>query len=202
MASGYKKGNRTMATEYSINVDWSEEFEKWENIGQSYMREFYEEHPKEAEEIGYEVENGEVKYLDELIDTHEPMMNYAYPLQCDPTLFDDGKERIIKVCRETCLTVMYKDDEDTYYLALCGGGMDLSQSIARAYQILETWLPVSLLGAVCKQPELSVSGEAWLEMAKQIRKQLSMESDRLREARKQWGNAIQEYKIKRLAITK
>ena len=186
-----------MTTGYSINVDWSEEFEKWENIGQNYMRAYFEEHPEEAEkDMGYELEDGQVKYLDELLDSYQPMMNYAYPLQCDPTLFDDGKEKIIKVCRETNLTVMYKEADDCYYLALTGGGMDLSQDIARAYQILETWIPIALLGEVCKQPELSVHGEAWLEMAKQIRKQLSMESVRLREARKQWGSNIQEYKIK------
>lgn len=188
-----------MATEYSINVDWSEEYEQWENIGASYMREFYEAHPKEAEEMGYEVEHGEVKYLDELLATYEPMMNYAYPLQCDPTVFDDGKEKIIKVCSKTNLTVMYKEDEDCYYLALTGGGMDLSQDIARAYQIMETWVPVSLLSEVSKQPELSVYGKAWFEMAKQIRRQTKMEISSLQRSNKQWALSIKEYKEKKAA---
>ncbi len=183
-----------MATEYSISVDWSVEFEEWENIGANYMREFYEEHPKEAEKDGHDLEDGKIQYLDEVVDSWQPMMNYAYPLQCDPTFRDDGKERIIKVCRETCLTVMYKDSEDSYYLALCGGGMDLSQSIARAYQILETWVPLSLLREVCKQRELSVRGEAWLEMAEQIQKQIRMETVDLKLDLKRWGESISEYK--------
>ena len=185
-----------MSREYSISVDWQEEYEHWENIGASYMREFYEEHPKEAAEMGYEVEDGEVSYLDELLASYEPMMNYAYPLQRDPTISDDGKEKIIRVCRETNLTVMYKEDEDSYYLALTGGGMDLSQDIARAYQIMETWIPVSLLSDVCKQPELSVHGKAWLEMAKEIRRQTKMEISRLQYTNQQWAQSIKEYKEK------
>ncbi|KKM91585.1 hypothetical protein LCGC14_1226970 [marine sediment metagenome] len=186
-----------MSTEYSISVDWSDEsnFGKWQNIGQETMREFYEENPKEAIKDGHDVENGEVTYLDDVLARWDPMMNYAYPLVCDPTIFDDGKERIIKVCRDTCLTVMFNDDEDSYYLALCGGGMDLSQSIALAYQILESWLPLSLLGAVSKQPELAVHGKAWLGMAEQIRRQMRMEIARLRDANRQWGTNIREYKI-------
>ena len=33
-----------MSTEYSMSVDWSDEsnFDKWRNIGQETMREFYE----------------------------------------------------------------------------------------------------------------------------------------------------------------
>ena len=92
---------------------------------------------------------------------------------------------------------MYNQDDDTYYLALCGGGMNLSQSIARAYQILEYWIPISLLREVSKQPELSVHGKAWLEMARQIKRQLKMDIAQLRQTSKQWDSAIQEYKIKR-----
>ena len=187
-----------MTTEYSRDVDWSTEYEKWSNIGQEYMREFYEAHPKLAEkEEGYELdETGQVLYLDELLGHWEPMMNYAYPLQCDPTQFDDGKKRIIKVCRETCLTVMYNQDEDAYYLALCGGGMNLSQSIVRAYQILETWAPIALIQNMSKQPELSVSGNDWLKMARQVKKQVEMTIANLESDLKAWDRAITEYRTK------
>ena len=185
-----------MASEYSINVDWQEEYDQWENIGQQVMREFYEKHPKEAEKDGHDIENGKVKYLDEVLDGWQPMMNYAYPLVCDP--IRNGDEAIIKVCRETCLTVMYKKDDETYYLALCGGGMNLSQSIARAYQILENWIPLALLREVSKQPELSVSGADWLKMARQINKQLRMDIKSLRQDAKQWQVNIREYKIKHM----
>ena len=181
-----------MASEYSINVDWQEEYDRWENIGALAMREFYEAHPEEAEKDGHDVDGGEVTYLDEVIDDWQPMMNYAYPLICDPTR--NGDEAIIKVCRETCLTIMCKDE--TYYLALCGGGMNLSQSIARAYQRLETWIPLALLRKVSKQPELSVCGADWLKMARQIKKQLRMDIKSLRQDIKQWQTNIREYKIK------
>jgi len=184
-------------SEYSINVDWQEEYEKWQNIGQDAMREFFEANPKEAEAEGYDLdEDGEVKYLDELLDHWQPMMNYAYPLVCDPTR---DMDKIVKVCRETCLTVMYKEEDDTYYLALCGGGMDLSQDIARAYQILENWIPISLMREVSKQPELSVHGEAWLEMAQQIKKQLNMNIDQLQLDLKQWDMSISEFKKRKAA---
>lgn len=187
-----------MTTEYSRDVDWSTEYENWSNIGQQYMREFYEAHPKIAQkEEGYDLdEDGQVKYLDELLDQWQPMMNYAYPLRCDPTLFDDGEQRIIEVCRKTCLTVMYNEDEETYYLALCGGGMDLSQSIVHAYQILEHWAPIALLQNMSKQPGLSVSGTDWLKMARQVKKQLRMEIVNLRSDLKGWDRSISEYKAK------
>lgn len=192
-----------MSTEYSINVDWSTEWERWENVGQRVMREFYENNPKEAERDGHDLDDdGQVKYLNEVLDDWQPMMNYAYPLVCDPTSRDSGNDRIIKVCRETCLTVMYNEDEDTYYLALCGGGMDLSQSIAHAYQILESWIPISLLCDVSKQPELSVHGEAWLEMAQQIQKQLELDISQLQQASKDWQNSINEYKAKKVKTVK
>jgi len=184
-----------MTTEYSRNVDWQEEYENWQNIGQDVMREFYEANPKEAKKEGYDLdEDGEVKYLDELLDHWQPMMNYAYPLVCDPTRDTD---KILKVCQETCLTVMYNEDEDTYYLALCGGGMDLSQSIAYAYQILENWIPLSLLREVSKQPELSLYGEAWLGMALQIKRQLGMDISQLQQDLKHWDASIAEYKEKK-----
>jgi hypothetical protein len=185
-----------MTTAYSINVDWSEEYDQWENIGQSYMRELFEKNPKEAEQYGYEVEDGEVRYLDEALDAWQPMMNYAYPLVCNPTLWDDGKEKIIRVCQETNLTVMYNLDDETYYLALTGGGMDLSQDIAKAYQILENWVPLSMLGEISKQPELSIHGKAWLEMAQQIQKQIDMEIAKLQASLHEWSNSIETFQSK------
>jgi hypothetical protein len=183
---------------YSIHVDWTSEssFSRWENEGQRVMRELYEENPKEAQRDGHDVEKEDgkltVKYLGEVLNNWRPMMNYAYPLETTPS--DD---EILKVCRETCLTVMKdtEDWDDKYYLALCGGGMDLSQSIARAYQIIENWIPVALLTEVCKQPELSVHGKNWLTMARQIRKQIKMEVANLKSADKQRGVNMREYKI-------
>ncbi len=178
---------------YSIHVDWSDEkaLNRWENVGQNLMREFYETNPKKAKKDGHDLdEDGQVEYLDEVLDGWQPMMNYAYPLETEP-----NNEKIIKVCRETCLTVMKdtEDWEDKYYLALCGGGMDLSQSIARAYQILETWIPISLIQEVYTQPELSVRGTAWLKLARQIRKQELMEIENFQRNREKWAEEIRRY---------
>jgi hypothetical protein len=180
-----------------MSVDWSDEVsgDKWEMTGANLMREFYEENPKEAKKDGHDVERGKVKYIDEVIDNFYPMMNYAYPLETSKP--DDDK--IIELCRETCLTVVYNNDDDTYYLALCGGGMDLSQSIARAYQLIEKWIPVSLLAEVCTQPELSVHGQDWLDMANLIREQIQIEIGRLQQTDKTWERSISEYKSKKLA---
>ncbi len=54
--------------------------------------------------------------------------------------------------------VMKKDTEE-YFLALTGGGMDLSQDIALAYIIAQGWIPTALAYEVSTQPELSVSGD-------------------------------------------
>ena len=110
-----------------------------------------------------------------------------------------GEANIIKVCRETPLTVMYNEDDDTYYLALTGGGMDLSQSIVRAYQILEKWVPISLLRNMSKQPELSVHGDNWLAMATQVKEQLAMDIGHLKDDVKRWDVAIGNYKKTRKA---
>jgi hypothetical protein len=183
-----------MTSAYSISVDWSEQSDKWEMTGANVMREFYENNPKEAKKDGHDVERGKVKYIDEVIDGFYPMMNYAYPLETTP-----DEDKIIELCRETCLTVVYNNDDDTHYLALCGGGMDLSQSIARAYQLIEKWIPVSLLTEICTQPELSVSGQNWLDMANQIREQIKIEIARLQQADETWERSISEYDAKKLA---
>ena len=116
----------------SINVDWSEQDEKWENTGRNLM-ESNCEHEDGVRHSGY------CEKCDINEDSCYPMMNYAYPLETTP----DNK-KVIEVCRETNCTVMYNDEEDSYYLALTGGGMDLSQDIALAYNILETWIPLEL----------------------------------------------------------
>jgi hypothetical protein len=67
-------------------------------------------------------------------------MNYAYLLTIEPS-----EEAIYKVVSETNLTVMYNTEENAYYLALCGGGMDLSQDIALAYFYAQRWIPYSLI---------------------------------------------------------
>jgi hypothetical protein len=84
-------------------------------------------------------------------DSCKPMMNYGYPLSFLP---DDQK--ILKVVKDTCLTVMENQDTGDSFLVLCGGGMDLSQSIANAYLLAGERIPDELAFEVCTQPCFSV----------------------------------------------
>jgi hypothetical protein len=52
---------------------------------------------------------------------------------------------------------------------------------------------VSLLTGVCTQPELSVHGNNWLKLARQIRKQEEMEISRLQRSRKTWAGEIKKF---------
>lgn len=56
-----------------------------------------------------------------------PMMNYMYPLGRDSDYSEDNARKLV----DHPLCLVYKDDEA--YLALTGGGMDLSWDICSAY---------------------------------------------------------------------
>lgn len=154
-----------MTTEYSVNVnDWHES--QWNHIGRDLMYEYYledEETKKECEENNWELED----IACERADDHYPMMLYAYPLGFEP---DD--EKIIEVCTRTNCTVVENDLTGDFFLALSGGGMDLSQDIALAYLIIQGWIPTALAYNVSTQPCLSVSEEDYLAIMKAIKTQL------------------------------
>jgi hypothetical protein len=101
-----------------------------------------------------------VKHLDEIADYQLPVLLYAYPLDLEP-----AREKIIGVCRRTNCTVVMRKDTEEYFLALTGGGMELSQDIALAYIIAQGWIPTALAYEVSAQPGLSVSGKDWIEVA-------------------------------------
>ena len=135
-------------------VDWQNYYEKgWENVGRRIIEENCNNKTEGREETNMRY-GGYCEECEQAEDSCQPMMNYAYPLETTP---DDDK--ILKVCQETCLTVMYNEDEDAYFLALCGGGMDLSQQIALAYNILERWIPLELALQVSTQDGLNLSGK-------------------------------------------
>jgi hypothetical protein len=101
-----------MNTAYSIRItEWN--FDDWEFVGRDAMYEFYQDNPKEVAKDGHEVEDGKVKYLDEIADFLLPVMLYAYPLDSEP-----AREKIIEVCRRTNCTVVIRKDTEEYFLAL------------------------------------------------------------------------------------
>jgi len=188
---------------FSITVDWQNYYDKgWENIGRQTMEGHFTENPKEyADWYGMDLKEVKEKIkIDGGVelegDDFEPMMNYAYPLEVEP-----DSEAIAKVCSNTNCTVMYNTEEDTYYLALTGGGMDLSQDIALAYIYTDKWIPVDLIQSVCTQPALSVSMEKWKLLKKEIIKQIGNTKGHLDFKMKEWEDAEkrQEKRIKERA---
>jgi len=166
---------------YSIDVDWSNYLEDgWENEGKAILENSCTHNTQEG--IG---DNTNVQYSGYCEECEisegdcEPMMNYAYPLETTP-----NEEDILKVVKNTCLTIMEKDG--SYYLALCGGGMDLSQQIGLAYVLIEKWIPIELLQNISKQKGLSVGGEDWKLLRNSILEQLEMESGRNKQRLKDW----------------
>lgn len=103
----------------------------------------------------------------------------------------------MKVVKVTNCTVLENDGE--WYLALCGGGMDLSQDIALSYQILETWIPSDLLREVCKQPLLSLGSKNYKKLARGIIKQLKMEATRNKVRAKEWQESLKSLREKEKA---
>lgn len=136
----------------SIYVDWSRAYgsDIWDFVGRSVLRE---------------------KEQDEDSDRGYPMMNYAYPLD-----YFNGDETIIKrIVRETNCTVVYNTQEDTYYLALTGGGMDLSQDIAKAYMIAQGYIEWDMLHDVSINGPLSVSPFWYRKILRELKRQFAIE---------------------------
>lgn len=132
-------------------VDWLEAFkdDEWDLLGRSVMEKLMGTWSEEN--------SGGVD-----CDDHIPIYNFAYPLRLS-TLSD---EKVWRICTETNCTVMYNQEEDYLYLALCGCGMDFSQDIALAYMIAYSYgeekygrIPDHMLFDVYKFAALSVSHE-------------------------------------------
>ena len=92
-------------------------------------------------------------------DSCEPMMNYGYPLCCLP-----DEDEILQIVQKTSLTVMENDDTGECFLVLCGGGMDLSQSIAHAYLLAGQRIPDELVFEVCTQPCQSLGEKEYIHV--------------------------------------
>jgi len=114
-----------MTSTYAIMIDWREEFtqhpEKWTNHGRDILVDSCN-HKNGARYEGW------CEKCDISEDDCQPMMNYMYPLEIEPS-----NEAILKVVKNTALTVLGNEDTGDFCLALCGGGMDFSQSIGLAY---------------------------------------------------------------------
>lgn len=172
---------------YSVNVDWMEEFtnnpEKWENLGRTELENACS-HKTQDEGTDAEINMAYSGYCEEC-DVCEgsaiPMMSYAYPLEFEPTT-----KQILKVVKNTCLTIMYNSDSDEYFLALCGGGMGLSQEIGLAYIYTDGRMPINLIRDISKQKGLNLDGEEWKELRSQIIKQCKQNAELFKMCQNEW----------------
>ena len=154
----------------SIYVDWMKEFGKdnWEFVGRRVQEEargeWADDNPDGInEDDGY------------------PIYNFAYPLYKDR--IDD--ETILRVCGETNCTVVYSNEQDKYFLALTGCGMDFSQDIALAYLIADGCIDWDMLEEVYIAGPLSVSLEKYIEILCELDRQLKIRIERQGERRKE-----------------
>ena len=141
-------------------VDWWEAFkdDEWDCLGRYVMEEQKGEWSEDNPEgIDY--------------DDYMPIYNYAYPLHLSS--LDENK--VIRICEETNCTVVNNTEEDELYLALCGCGMNMSQSIALAYMIAYSFgdneygrIPDHMLFDVYKSGALSVSRKKFRHIIKAL----------------------------------
>lgn len=157
-------------------IDWHDEFrenpDRWINHGRNIAEEScrHKTQDNDSNKANRETNMRYSGYCEQCgfsEDDCEPMMNYGYPLCCLP-----DEDSILKIVKETCLTVMENSDKGEYFLVLCGGGMNLSQSIAHAYLLAEHRIPDELAFKVCTQPCLSVGKKAYFEIMRQCKGEL------------------------------
>ena len=80
------------------------------------------------------IENSDELY--ELKDMYSPIINYIHVLQSEPT-----KEHIFKIYKNAPNVVIIKDNMDNCYIGMSAAGLDLSQSIAYAYMVIDNFIP-------------------------------------------------------------
>jgi hypothetical protein len=192
-------------------IDWQQEFrsnfDNWTNHGRRVLEEKCKHYTRgQTKAVG----NNDITYsgscdkCDYSEGYKEPMMNYGYPLGHVPS-----DEEILKVVKNTCLTVMENTDTGVVYLALCvcGGGMDLTQSIGLAYLLAGERIPAGLALEINTQPALSVSMKEYFKVMRGIKESLKLErawsleqmlraSIAVREARHRADTERQSAKIK------
>ena len=173
----------------SITIDWSEEYkndyEKWENLGRNIIKDNckHKTQDKSEDKETNMIYSGYCEECGFSEDSCYPMMNYGHILITKPK-----NEDILKVVQNTNCTVMYDTINDLYYIALTGGGMDLSQDIALSYVWLENWIPEDLIKNVCKQKGFSIGKEHFEILKSAIMEQSKDYQDNYKRLHKEWSD--------------
>ena len=84
-------------------------------------------------------------------DHSSPMMNYAYPLKLRDDMDLDQESHAALALIGLPLTLIRDEDSGDYFLALTGGGMDLSAEICKAYIALGQRPPAHF----CRVPRMA-----------------------------------------------
>lgn len=160
-----------------MNANWQNE--KWECIGRRVLEKQcnHFDHDDSMNNVEYQ---GWCEKCEIYEDDGYPMINEIYPLLYEPT--DD---EVLKVL-DAGLTVMYDNEADEYCMALCGGGMDLSQNIGLAYIHTRKHIPMEWLFNINTQKELSVYGDDWNLLKKEMQKELKFLGNRAKQQLKIW----------------
>jgi hypothetical protein len=189
-----------MSTTYSRSV---EDFNEFSNTGARVMYARAERHMQRcrfADRNNRRCEQHNI-WLDEVESAQEPMMLYVYPLDGEPT-----DEQVADVCTNTACTVLerqYRDGEGTgeFFLALCGGGMDLSQDIALAYLLAGEPIPAALAAEVSTQYGLSKYGKDWRRVMRECKRSLQAAARGYRCQARRNRDALREERAKRRRMT-
>lgn len=193
---------RLIKMEITHLIDWHDEFrqhpDRWHNHGRRIAEDRCTHKTQDKGNEEYRETNmrysGWCEECDFSEDSCEPMMNYGYPLSELP---DDDK--ILHVVQKTCLTVMENQDTGESFLVLCGGGMNLSQSIAHAYLLADQRIPGDLAFEVCTQPCLSVGKKDYLHVMRACKRELKDIRRRATSRIKQINDAVKGAKSHKTA---
>jgi hypothetical protein len=179
-------------------IDWHDEFrqhpDRWLNHGRQVAEDRcrHKTQDKDGNKDNRETNmrySGYCEECDFSEDDCRPMMNYGYPLYYLP-----DEDKILNIVKNTCLTVMENQDTGEHFLVLCGGGMDLSQSIAYAYLLAGQRIPDELVFEVCTQPCLSVRKKEYFQIMRACRSELSDIRRRALQRVKQINDALKSAK--------
>lgn len=131
---------------FSIDIDWTKG--GYVNMGRSALERLCTH--KDNDQENNIIYQGYCDACDVSEDTADPMMSYGYPVERYNGYSDSISDETIKRIVEQGLTLMENEDTGEVFLALCGGGMDLSGHIAYCYYILEEYIPLDLALCYCK----------------------------------------------------
>ena len=120
----------------------------------------------------------------------EPVMLYGHILTTDIMINDNTP---LKIATETACALIQNNKTGQWFIALMGGGMDLSPHIAYAYVLAQKWLPDDMLETLSMSWCKTELDKGQFEKLRAImEEQTGFTSRRLAEAQKKWKKAPAE----------